>query len=90
MIFNSSFVQLQEFGSLSQTSRRQITRLQNMLAVNEAQYQIAMRQIDAQWSSFQEISRQNEWYYYETFVEITFALITYYDSIVAHECIYQA
>ena len=44
---------------MSQTSRRQLNKLQNMLAVIENQYKIASKQIDAAWSSHLTFVKQN-------------------------------
>ncbi|XP_062546766.1 nuclear pore complex protein Nup214 [Armigeres subalbatus] len=51
--------QFQETHAMSQSSRRQLASLQNMLAVNENQLHIVNKQIDAQWSAIQEANRNN-------------------------------
>ncbi|XP_058449633.1 nuclear pore complex protein Nup214 isoform X2 [Malaya genurostris] len=51
--------QFQETHAMSQSSRRQLTNLQNMLAINKNQLQVVNKHIDAQWSIFQEANRAN-------------------------------
>lgn len=44
---------------MSQTNRRQMERLQRQLAINEHQFQIVSKQIDAAWSAHELSVRQN-------------------------------
>ena len=59
MYNNPSPNQYQETHAMSQSSRRQLANLQNVLAQNETQLQIVNRQIDAQWSAHQEKQKTN-------------------------------
>uniref|UniRef100_A0A336M1X1 CSON000134 protein n=1 Tax=Culicoides sonorensis TaxID=179676 RepID=A0A336M1X1_CULSO len=44
--------------SMSQTSKRQIDRLESMLKINEAQLNMIIRQVDAQWADYQDRQKQ--------------------------------
>lgn len=49
---------------MSQTNRRQLQKLQNLLAVNENQFQLVTKQIDAQWSTHQTLLKQNSRFFF--------------------------
>lgn len=46
--------------TMSQTNRRQLEKLQSMLAVNEHQFQLISKQVDGQWSAYQDAIKQNK------------------------------
>lgn len=45
---------------MSQTSRRQLSKLQKLLTLNEQQFAVVSKQIDANWSIHQTQVRQNK------------------------------
>lgn len=45
---------------MSQTSRRQLSKLQKLLILNEQQFAMVSKQIDANWSTHQAQVRQNK------------------------------
>uniref|UniRef100_W4VRS6 Nuclear pore complex protein Nup214 n=1 Tax=Corethrella appendiculata TaxID=1370023 RepID=W4VRS6_9DIPT len=59
LVKNPTPQQVQESHAMSQSCRRQLAKLQNMLTTNEAQLQIINKQLDSQWSSYQDSLRKN-------------------------------
>lgn len=51
-------LQMQDQYSMSQTSQRQLTRLDTMLKMNESHLYTITRQIDAQWAEYQDMQKQ--------------------------------
>lgn len=47
---------------MSQTNRRELNKLEKLLATNEQQFRIVSNQIDAQWSVHQDKVRANAKY----------------------------
>lgn len=60
LFFYFSVNTLRDTSTMSQTNRRQLDKLQRLLAINEAQYQIVNKQIDSFWSSHQQNVKQNQ------------------------------
>lgn len=58
-ISSYSIAKLTSASNYNPINRRQLTKLTSYLANNQAQLQIIHNQIDAQWSSFQDLMRRN-------------------------------
>lgn len=56
---NPELINIEDSSVMSQTSKRQLTRLQNLLSVNEVQANEVNKQICNQWSDQQDIKRMN-------------------------------
>lgn len=56
---NPEFINIEDSTVMSQTSKRQLTRLQNLLSVNEVQANEVNKQICNQWSDQQEMKKMN-------------------------------
>lgn len=56
---NPELINIEDSSVMSQTSKRQLTRLQNLLSVNEVQANEVNKQICNQWSEQQNIKRIN-------------------------------
>ncbi|XP_037034125.1 nuclear pore complex protein Nup214 [Bradysia coprophila] len=54
MLNDANYSQLNDSNSMSHTSRRQLEKLEKLLAVNENQYRIVSQQINAHWSTYEE------------------------------------
>lgn len=50
---------LQDSQGISQTSKRQLKKLQSILAINETNLQLVSKIIDSQWSSYQDSMKRN-------------------------------
>lgn len=57
---NPELINIEDSSVMSQTSKRQLTRLQNLLSVNEVQANEVNKQICNQWSDQQDIKRSNQ------------------------------
>ncbi|KAG4068236.1 hypothetical protein HA402_007756 [Bradysia odoriphaga] len=54
MLNDANYSQLNDSNCMSHTSRRQLEKLEKLLAVNENQYRIVSQQINAHWSTYEE------------------------------------
>lgn len=57
---NPELINIEDSSRMGQTSKRQLTRLQNLLSVNEVQANEVNKQICNQWSDQQDIKRSNQ------------------------------
>lgn len=55
---SQNHLQMQDQYSMSQTSKRQLGRLESMLKWNENQLFMVTRQVDAQWADYQDMQKQ--------------------------------